>query len=82
LLYSQSKTPSQLLPSFEIRQTKQKYYKSVPTPVPVYKSTQMLDHFQKAPSIQNPVIRSDQQLAHLVRNFQQLPSIFGGDHPT
>jgi hypothetical protein len=61
---------------------KQKYYISLPTPVLVYKSTPMADHFPHTPYIPNPVIRSDQQLAHLIRNFQQPPLIFGGDHPT
>jgi hypothetical protein len=61
---------------------KQKYHKSAPMPVPVYESTRMSDHFPHTPSFPNPVIRSDQQLAHLVHNFQQLPLIFAGDHPT
>jgi hypothetical protein len=61
---------------------KRKYYRSVPTTVPVYESTRISDHFPNTPSIPNPVIRSDQQLAHLICNFQQLPLIFGGDHPT
>ncbi len=61
---------------------KRKYYKSAPTPVPIYESTRMSDHFPHTPSLPAPVARTDQQLSHLVRNFQQLPLIFGGDHPT
>ena len=61
---------------------KRKYYKSSPSPIPVYESTRMSDHFHQVPQVSTPVARTDKQLIHIVRNFQQLPLIFGGDHPT
>jgi hypothetical protein len=61
---------------------KRTHLRSAPTPIPIYQSTRMGDHFQHAPSIPTPAPRSNKQLAHIVRNFQQLPLIFGGDHPT
>ncbi len=45
---------------------KRKYYKSAPTPVPIYESTRMSDHFPHTPSLPAPVARTDQQLSHLV----------------
>jgi hypothetical protein len=61
---------------------RRKSYKLAPTSVPIYESTRMSDHFQQAPPALPPLARIDKQLIHLVRNFQQLPLIFGGDHPT
>jgi hypothetical protein len=61
---------------------RRKYYKSAPTAVHIYESTRMSDHFQQAPPALPPLARTDKQLINLVRNFQQLPLIFGGDHPT
>jgi hypothetical protein len=42
----------------------------------------MGDHFQQVPLAPTSIPRSNKQLAHLVDNFQQLPLVFGGDHPT
>jgi hypothetical protein len=86
---SHSAAPRQkqkLLPScfHPLKKGKQKrnHICSDPTPVPVYQSTCMGDHFLQFPLPLTYIPRSNKKLAHLVRNFQQLPLIFGGDHPT
>ena len=75
-----------LLPTYfhplQKRKRKRNHFRFAPTPVPIYQSTRMGDHFHKIPSLPAPIPRSNKQLAHLVSNFQQLPLIFGGDHPT
>jgi hypothetical protein len=50
---------------------KREYYKSAPTLVPIYESTRISDHFQQAPPAATPVARTDKQMIHIVRNFQQ-----------
>jgi hypothetical protein len=69
-------------PPLKSGRRKRKRYKSAPPPIPYYLSTRMSDHFPNIPSIPAPVTRTDKQLPHATRNFQQLPLIFGGDHPT
>jgi hypothetical protein len=75
-----------LLPSYfhPLKKGKRKrnHFRSAPTPVPIYQSTRMGDHFQHVPSAPTSIPRSNKQLAHLVHNFQHLPLVFGGDHPT
>jgi hypothetical protein len=81
-----STTKIKLLPSYfpPLKKGKQNHnhLRSAPTPVPFYQSTHMGDHFQQVPLPPTSIPRSNKQLAHLVRNYQQLPLIFCGDHPT
>jgi hypothetical protein len=81
-----STTKIKLLPSYfhPLKKGKRKrnHFCSAPTPVPIYQSTCMGDHFQHVLLAPTLIPRSNKQLAHLVHNFQQLPLVFGGDHPT
>jgi hypothetical protein len=80
-----STTKIKLLPSYfhPLKKGKRKrnHIRSAPTPVPVYQSTRIGDHFQQVPLPLASIPRSNKQLAHLVRSFQQLPLILAAIFP-
>jgi hypothetical protein len=81
-----STTKMKLLPTYfhplKKGKGKRHHFRSAPTPVPIYQSTHMEHHFLQVSSASASIPHSNNQFAHLVRNFQQSPLIFGSNHPT